>query len=60
MKTSEQRSTDRAERRLVYMSSDRSAALNRLAKRAKVSQASLFRRGIDLVIAEATKRGGKQ
>jgi hypothetical protein len=56
MKNNKQRSPDRAERRLVYMSKDQSAALKRLSKRAGTSQAQLFRRGIDLVIAEASAR----
>lgn len=53
---SKTKNPDRAARRLIYMSASQAAALHRLSKRTKVSQASLFRRGIDLVIAEASKR----
>lgn len=49
----------RAERRLVYMSSAQLRALKASAKRLRMSQAAMLRRGIDLVIAEASgKRRG--
>jgi hypothetical protein len=44
------RSVERAERRLVYMSSEQLAALKRLSKRTGTSQAALFRHAIDLVL----------
>jgi hypothetical protein len=50
------RSAERAERRLVYMSAEQLAALKRLSKRTGTSQAVMFRRGIDLVLAEMSKR----
>jgi Ribbon-helix-helix domain len=60
MKTTPNRSPDRAERRLVYLSSNQLAALRRLSKRTDTSQAALFRRGIDLVLAEASKRAASK
>jgi len=47
---------DRAERRLVYLSSKQLAGLRRVAKRAGTSQQALVRAGIDLVLAA---QGGK-
>ncbi len=60
MKTSKtNRSPERTERRLVYLSTDQLASLKRLSKRTGTSQAMMFRRGIDLVLAEASKKGRK-
>lgn len=53
------RSPERAERRLVYLSTEQLAGLRRTAKRTGTSQAALFRQAIDLVLAEAAKRGRK-
>jgi len=51
----------RARRRLIHMSVEQHDALRKLSKSTGLSQAAMFRRGIDLVIAEATKgkRGSK-
>jgi hypothetical protein len=55
MKTSKtNRSPERAERRLVYLSTEQLASLKRLSKRTGTSQAAMLRRGIDLVLAEAS------
>jgi hypothetical protein len=56
MKNKTSRSEERAERRLVYLSSDQLAAFKRLSKRTGTSQAAMFRRGIDLVIGEMSKK----
>jgi hypothetical protein len=50
------RSGERAERRLVYMSAAQAAMLRRLSERTGISQAALFRRAVDLVVARAEVR----
>jgi hypothetical protein len=50
----------RAERSLVYYSTAQRKALRTLSKRTGVSQAAMIRRGIDLVIAEASKTGKRR
>ena len=53
------RSVERQVRRLVYFSAAQAKVLAAAAKRHDTTQAALFRRAIDLVIAESTKRGAK-
>jgi hypothetical protein len=52
------RRPERAERLLVYFSTPQRKALAAAAKRLDTTQAALFRRAIDLVIAEASKKRG--
>ena len=57
-KTQDRRSPERAERRLVYMSTKQLAELRRLSKREGSSQQALIRAGIDLLLV-AHNKGSK-
>jgi hypothetical protein len=56
MRAKQHRNPERAERRLIYMSSQQLARIRRLSARTGISQQALMARGIEMVLSS---RGGK-
>jgi hypothetical protein len=50
---------ERQQRALVYFSTEQRRQVRALAKRHDISQAQIFRRGLDLVIAELSRAAVK-